>query len=112
MSLEQYLGEGKIEILYREIESSTSIQLKTLRCWLINETRLKERLESGNRKRSAIVIIVGNSVKAFKLYSKRLRFGGTFKVVEKYWEAGPGLICMSCANIGHDCLGKCGDIAI
>ena len=30
MSLERYLGEGKMDVLKREVESSTSIQLKTL----------------------------------------------------------------------------------
>ena len=33
-------------------------------------------------------------------------------MVEKYWEAGPGSVCMSCAGVGHDRLGKCGDRAI
>ena len=33
-------------------------------------------------------------------------------MVEKYWEAGPNSVCMSCADVGHDCLGECGDRAI
>ena len=49
---------------------------------------------------------------AAKLCSKGLRFGGVFKVVEKYWEAGPGSIYLSCAGIDHDCLRECGDRAI
>ena len=77
--------------------------------WLINETRLEERLESGTGRGSAIVITVGSSIEASKLCSKGLRFGGALKVVEKYWEAGPGSVCMSCAGVGHDCLGECGD---
>lgn len=93
MSLARYLGEGKMEIVCREIESSTGIQLKTLPRWLINENRLEERLESGNGRGCAIVITVGNSAEASKLCSKGLRFGGALKVVEKYWEAGPGSVC-------------------
>ena len=112
MSLARYLGEGKMELLCREIESSTGIQLKTLPRWLISETRLVERLESGSGRGSAIVITVGNSAEASKLCSKGLRFGGALKVVEKYWEAGPNLVCMSCAGVGHDRLGECGDRAI
>ena len=92
MSLSRYLGEGKMKILCREIESSTEIQLKTLPRLLINETQLEERLESVNGRRSAIVIALGNSVEASKLYFKGLRFGGALEVVEKYWEAVPGLV--------------------
>ncbi len=98
-----------MELLSREIESSTGIKLKTTPRWLINEARLEERLESGSGRGSAIVITVGNSTEASQLCSKGLRFGGTLKVVEKYWEAGPCSICMSCAGIGHDRLGKCGN---
>ena len=43
------------------------------------------------------------------LCSKGVRFGGTLKVVEKYWEAGLLSICMSCTGIGHDRLGGCGN---
>ena len=52
--------------------------------WLISETRLEERLESGTGRSSAIVITVGNSTEASTLCAKGLRFGGTLKVVEKY----------------------------
>ena len=45
MSLDRYLGEGKMELLKREVESSTGIQLKTLPHWLINENRLREQQE-------------------------------------------------------------------
>ena len=76
---------------------------------MVNETRLEERLESGNGRGSAIVITVGNSTEASRLCSKGLRFGGALKIVEKYWEAGPSSICMSCAGIRHDRLGGCGD---
>ena len=80
--------------------------------WLISETQLEEHLESGTGKGLAVVIIVGNSIEASKLCSKGLRFGGALKVVEKYWKAGPGSVCMSCAGIGHDCLGECGERAV
>ena len=33
-------------------------------------------------------------------------------MIEKYWEAGPSSVCMSCAGVGHDRWGKCGDRAI
>ena len=38
-----------------------------------------------------------------------MRFGGVLKVVEKYSEAEPGLVCMSCVGINHNRLGECGD---
>lgn len=43
MSLARYLEEGKMEILCREIESSTGIQLKTVPRWLIGKSQLEER---------------------------------------------------------------------
>ena len=66
----------------------------------------------GNGRGSAIVITVGSSAEASKLCSKGFRFGGALKVVEKYREAGPSSVCMSCAGIGHDRLRGCGDRAI
>lgn len=42
LSLERYLGSGKVELLKREVESSTGISLKTMPRWLVNESRLKE----------------------------------------------------------------------
>ena len=112
MSLARYLGEGKMEVLCREIESSTGIQLKTVPCWLISESQLEKRLESGTGRGSAIVITVGTSEEASKLCSGGLRFGGALKVVEKYWEARPSSVCLSCAGIGHDCLGECKNRAV
>ena len=112
MSLARYLGEGKMEVLCREIESSTGIQLKTVPCWLISESQLEKRLESGTGRGSAIVITVGTSEEASKLCSRRLRFGGALKVVKKYWEVGPSLVCLSCASVGHDRLEEYKDQAI
>ena len=109
MPLMRYLGEGKMELLCREIESSTGIKLKTMPRWLISEARLEERLEAGNGKGSAIVITVGSEVEASRLCAKGLRFGGAPKVVEKYWEAGPSSVCMTCSGIGHDRLGGCNE---
>ena len=112
MPLIFYLAMGKMELLCREIESSTGIRLKTTTRWLINKAWLEERLESGNGRGSAIVITVGNEVEALRLCARGLRFGGAHKVIEKYWEAGPSSIYMSCLGIGHDWLGRCDDRAV
>lgn len=58
MLLERYLGEGKMELLKREVESSTGIQLKILPRWLISEDRLREAQTTQNKRGSAIVIMV------------------------------------------------------
>ncbi len=107
MLLMYYLGEGKMEVLCREIEFSTGIKLKTTPHWLISEVQLEECLETGNKRGSVIVITVGNEADVSKLFAKGLRFGGAPKVVEKYWEAGPSSVCMTCLGIGHDRLGSC-----
>ena len=109
MPLNRYLGEGKMELLKREVESATGIQLKTLPRWLISENRLKEQQESSNKQGSAIVITVSSESEAKKLCASGLRFGGVVKVVEKYWESGPSSVCMTCSGIGHERMGKCGD---
>ena len=108
MSLERYLGEGYMELLKCEVESSTGIQLKSLPRWLINENRLKEQQETGKRG-SAIVITVKGEAEAKKLCASGLRFGGVVRVVERYWEAGPSSVCMTCCGIGHQRMGGCGD---
>ncbi len=56
MSLMRYLGDGKMELLRREIESSTGIELKTRPRWLISEARLEERLESGNGRGQLLLL--------------------------------------------------------
>ena len=109
MPLERYLGEGKMGLLKREVESATGIQLKTLPRWLISESGLKEQLEFDNKRGSAIVITVSGESEAKKLFASGLRFGGVVKVVEKYWESGPSSVCMTCCGIGHERMGKCGD---
>lgn len=100
----QYLGNRKIELLYLKIKSSTRINLKTRTSWLINEARLEKYLESKNRIGLAIVIIIGSSMQASKLCSKKLRFGKTLKVIENYLKVRSRLICMICIGIGHNCL--------
>lgn len=82
--LARYLEKGKIEVVYREIESLTRIQLKMIFRWLISKSQLKDCVKSDTMRRSTIVIIMGISKKVVKLFSKKLRFGGVFKVVEKY----------------------------
>lgn len=64
-------------------------------------------MEVGNRKSSAIVIIVRNKLEASRLYAKGLRFSRAPKVVKKYWKARSSSICMTCSGIGHDQLGRC-----
>lgn len=84
MPLEEILGEGKIELLRREVESAMGIQLKSMPRWLISENRLKEQQESSNKRGSAIVITVSSESEAQKLCVSGLRFGRIVKVVEKY----------------------------
>ena len=92
MSLDRYLGPGKLELLKKEVESSTGIQLKTMPRWLISEDRLKEQQEKGSKRGSAIVITVSNKIEAKWLLTNGFRFEGAVKKVEKYWEAGPGYV--------------------
>ena len=102
MPLMRYLREGKIELLCREIESTTRIILKTIPQWLINQEHLEERLESGDVRDSIIVITVGSKVEALNLCAKGFRFGEAPKVLEKNWEAESGSVCMTYSRIGHD----------
>lgn len=88
------------------------IQLKTLSYGLINETQLEKHLESKNRKRSTIVIIVKNSVEASKLYFKRLKFEKTLKIVEKYGKARLDSLYISYADMCYDHIKKCKEKAI
>ena len=107
MPLLRYFGEEKIEILSWEIESSIEIKLKTTPQWLLSKVRLKKRLDTGDTRRSAIIITVGSEEEASKLCAKGLRFGGAPKIVEKYWEAGPSSVYMTYSGIGHDQLKGC-----
>lgn len=87
MFLEQYLGEGKMELFKQKVESSTRMQLKITLQWLIQENRLRERQESDNNQGSAIVITIANAFDVAYLYARGLRFGRALKVVQKYQEA-------------------------
>ena len=109
MSLERYLGSGKMELLKREVESSTGIPLKTMPRWLINEERLKEQQEVNHKRGLAIVITVSSESEAKRLAASGLRFGRAIKKVEKYWDAGPRSVCLRCCGIGHECQNSCGD---
>ena len=109
MSLERYLGSGNMELLKREVESSTGISLKTILRWLISEDRLREQQENNNKRGSAIVITVSNETEAKRIIANGLRFGGAVKKVEKYWDAGPGSVCMKCCGIGHERQDNCGN---
>ena len=109
MPLERYLGPGKLEILRREVESSTGILLKTMPRWLISEDRLQEQQETSNKRGSARVITVSSESEAKRLVASGLRFGGAVKKVEKYWDAGPGSVCPKCCEIGHERQNSCGD---
>lgn len=48
MLLDSYLKDGRIEILKKEVELLTKIQLKTVSQWLIYKNRLKKRQKLGN----------------------------------------------------------------
>ena len=74
---------------------------------MLSKARLKKRLDTGDARGSAIVITVGSKEEVSKLCARGLRFGGAPKVVEKYWEAGPCLVCMTCSGIGDDWLAGC-----
>ena len=107
--LNRYLGERKVELLKKEVQSATRIQIKALPRWFISENCLKKQQESSNKQGSVIVITVSSKNKAKKLCAPGLRFGGVIKVVEKYWESGPSSVCMTCSGIDHKRIGKCGD---
>lgn len=64
--------------------------------------RLDERFETRNRKKSTIVITVGNKVDIFKFVEKKFRFEGSPKVIGKYWEARPSFVYITCLDMGHD----------
>lgn len=112
LSLTKYLEKEKIKLFCQEIELSTEIQLKTIPYWLINKSQLEERLLFSTKRESANVIKVDTSKKVAKLCSNRLRFGGTLKIIKKYWKVRLGSICLGCARIAYDGLRKCKDRAI
>lgn len=62
-----------------------------------------------DKRGSAIVITVKSESEAKQLCASGLRFGHVVKKVEKYWEAGPSSVCMTCCGIGHKRMGRCND---
>lgn len=106
LSLERYLGDGKMNLLKREVELSIGIQLKTLPRWLINKNRRREKQVTSNKWSSAIVITVKSKSEAKQLCSAGLCFGHVVKKVEKYWEVGPSSVCMICCGMGHERMGR------
>ncbi len=54
------------------------------------------------------MITVKGEAEAKKLCASGLQFGGAVKVVERYWDVGPGLVCMTCCGIGHQRMEICG----
>lgn len=72
MSLEVYLGSGKIELLKKKVESSIGILLKTMLHWLINEERLREQQELNNKDGPAIVITINDKTEAKQLAASSL----------------------------------------
>lgn len=88
MSLERYLGEKEMELLKREVEPLTRIQLSALLRWLLNEDRLREQQETGNKGRSTIVITVKGKSEAKQLCASGLRFEGVVRVVESIGKQG------------------------
>lgn len=52
--------------------------------WLISKSQLDKRLESGIRKRLAIVNTISTNENIAKLCTKRLRFREALKANEKY----------------------------
>ncbi len=49
MSLDQYFGQKKMEVLRRELELAIKIQLKTIPSWLMCENCLREQQESDTK---------------------------------------------------------------
>ena len=109
MPLDRYLGEEKLELLKREVKSSTGIQFKTLSRSLISDNRLRKIQIAESKRGSAIVITVKGEVEAKKLCTSGLQFDGLVKVVEKFLEVGPSSVCMTCCGICHKRMGSCGN---
>lgn len=55
------------------------------------------------------MITIKKKVEIKKLCASGLRFGSAVKVVKRYWDAGPGLVCMTCCDIKHQQMRSCGD---
>lgn len=71
MLLEKYFQKEKIELVFYKIKSFNHIKRKITYLQLINKARLEKRLKFCNKKKSAILIIVKNSMKTSQLFSKK-----------------------------------------
>lgn len=52
------------------------------------------------------MITVSNDNEIKKLYTNGFCFKGVIKIVKKYWEARPQLVCMKCYIIKYEWLGN------
>lgn len=74
MPLERYLGEGKMELLKKEVESATGIELKILSQWLLSKNQLREQQEVNNKQGSAIFFTVSGESEDKRLCASGLCF--------------------------------------
>lgn len=100
MLLERYLGKGSIELLKRQVKSFIKVPLKALFCLFIYNIHLRKQQEA-MKQQSAIVIIIKGKVEANKLCAFGFQLGGIVRVVERYWEVIPSLVCIKCWCIGY-----------
>lgn len=107
MFLQRYLGEKKMKLLKQQLELSMDIQLKTLLRWFMNKNQLRKAQMTKNKQGSAIIIIVKWETKAKKLFALSLYFESFIKVVEKYKEARPRLVCMIFCEISYERMRSC-----
>lgn len=74
MPLERYLGEGKMELLKKEVESATGIELKILSQWLLSKNQLREQQEVNNKQGCAMVFTVSGESEDKRLCASGLCF--------------------------------------
>ena len=89
-----------MELLKREVESSTGIPLKTMPRWLINEERLKEQQEVNHKRGLAIVITVSSESEAKRLAASGLRFGGARKKLKSTGMLAPDQYVSDAVELG------------
>lgn len=100
MSLKKYLDKKSMELLKYKVEFSIGIKLKSFSRQVINKDQLRKQQKT-RKQRSAIVIIVKGKVEVKKLCALDLQFRGAIKRVEKYWDTKPGMVGMTCYDIGY-----------
>lgn len=104
VALDRYMNEGGLEVAREEIELMTGEHLPFAPRWIKGDT-LAERYESGNIKRSTLVLTVKSKKAADVILAKGLSFGGRRHETERFWERGEGGMCMRCC--GRDHFGQC-----